>query len=71
MIAPYLEKLAEQTTGKVSFYKIDVDAEQEFAQSQNITAMPTMKVFQDGNLIKEIVGADLQGLVETLRELID
>lgn len=70
MIAPYLERLAEQTAGKVSFYKVDVDAEPALAQSQNITAMPTMKVFQDGNLVKEIVGADLQTLVETLKELI-
>lgn len=69
MIAPRLEELATQYTGKVSFYKVDVDEEQDITMSQGITAMPTLKFFKDGQLYKTIVGADLQLIISTLQEL--
>lgn len=68
-IAPHLEELASKLTGQVTFYKVDVDAEMWLAQSQEITAMPTMKVFKDGQVIETIVGADLQTLVNTLQSI--
>jgi thioredoxin 1 len=48
MIAPYLEEMSTKLEGKASFYKVDVDAEQDLSQSQGITAMPTVKVFNNG-----------------------
>lgn len=69
-IAPHLEELASKLAGKVNFYKVDVDAEQWLAQDQDITAMPTMKVFQDGAIVETIVGADLQTLVNVLQRLV-
>lgn len=69
-IAPHLEELASKLVGKVNFYKVDVDAESWLAASQGITAMPTMKIFQDGSLIETIVGADLQKLVNVIQGLV-
>lgn len=69
-IAPHLEELATKLTGKVNFYKVDVDEEQGLAASQEITAMPTMKVFKDGSLVETIVGADLQKLVNVIGGLV-
>ena len=69
-LAPYLEKLAEQTTGKVTFYKVDVDAQWWLAIQESIRAMPTMKIYKDGSLFKEIIWADLQTLTDTLRGMI-
>jgi thioredoxin 1 len=48
MLAPYLEEMATKLEGKASFYKVDVDSEQALSQAQNITAMPTIKVFNNG-----------------------
>ena len=62
MISPYLEEMQEKLGDTVTFYKIDVDDEGALAATQNITAMPTLKIFKDGQVVKTIVGADLEGL---------
>ncbi|ODV63541.1 thioredoxin family protein [Ascoidea rubescens DSM 1968] len=67
MIAPILEKLSEKHTG-VSFYKVDVDAVPDVSHDQDITAMPTLKFFKDGKLIKTVVGANIQEIQRTIVE---
>ena len=62
MIAPYLEQMDTQLGDTVSFYKVDVDQERMLAAQQDITAMPTLKIFNNGKEVQTIVGADLQGL---------
>ena len=62
MIAPYLDQMQEQLWDAVTFYKVDVDQENAIAAAQGITAMPTLKIFNNGQEVKTIVGADLQGL---------
>lgn len=69
MIAPYLDQLATQYAGKVSFYKIDVDEQPFLSQSQGIRAMPTFKFFKDGANVETVVGADLQKIMDTLASL--
>jgi len=70
MIAPYLDEMSEKLAWKVSFYKVDVDQEQSIASTQGITAMPTMKIFQDWQEIKTIVGADLKAVWTALQEML-
>lgn len=70
MIAPYLDEMSEKLTWQISFYKVDVDEEQIIARLQNIQAMPTMKIFKDGQEVKTIVGADLKALRTALQEMI-
>jgi thioredoxin 1 len=41
-LSPLVEDLAEKYAGKIIVYKVDVDAEQELAQSMGITSMPTL-----------------------------
>ena len=60
MIAPYLAQMDEQLGDAVSFYKVDVDADRTLAAEQDITAMPTLKIFNNGQVVETIVGADLQ-----------
>jgi len=62
MIAPYLDEMEEKLEWKVQFYKVDVDQENQLAWAQWVTAMPTMKVFKDGQAVETIVGADLKWL---------
>lgn len=41
-LSPLLEDLAVKYKGKIIVYKVDVDAEQQLAQSMGITGMPTL-----------------------------
>lgn len=70
MIAPYLEQMQEQLGDQVTFYKVDVDQENMIAMQQGITAMPTLKIFNNGQVVKTIVGADLQWLWDGIQEQI-
>ena len=60
MIAPYLEQMDQELGDSVSFVKVDVDQERMLAAEQDITAMPTLKIFNNGQVVETIVGADLQ-----------
>ena len=71
MLAPYLEEMSTKLNGSVTFYKVDVDAEQELSMTQNITAMPTIKVFKDGVEFRMIRGADTQAIWTAVNDAID
>jgi thioredoxin 1 len=55
MMAPILESFTKEKGIKLA--KIDVDAEPELAQMFNIMAIPTILIFQNGEVMKQIVGA--------------
>lgn len=48
MVAPILEKLAQEYEGKVDFYKVDTDKEQKLAMILKIQYLPTV-MFLNGN----------------------
>lgn len=41
MMAPIVEEMAKAYAGKVDFYKVDIDKEQELAQTFGIQSIPT------------------------------
>lgn len=55
MIAPILEKAAEE--GKVKVVKVDVDNEQEVAAKFGIRGIPTLMLFKKGIKVGTKVGA--------------
>jgi len=42
MVAPVLEDLSKEYTGKINIYKVDTEAEQELAGAFNIRSIPSM-----------------------------
>ena len=49
MVAPILEELSDDYSGKVNIYKVDTEAEQELAAAFGIRSIPSMLfVPQDG-----------------------
>jgi len=42
MVAPIMEELAKEYDGKISIYKVDVDAEPEIAAAYGIQSIPTI-----------------------------
>ncbi len=61
MLGPIIEELAKDMSGKVVFGKLNVDQNMATANKYRISAIPTMLVFKNGNLIDKIVGAYPKG----------
>ena len=56
MVAPILEEIAYQNEG-LTIVKLNVDENPAIAASYGITSIPTMNVFQGGQVVKSIIGA--------------
>ena len=57
MVAPILEKLAQEYDGKVDFYKVDTDKEQKLGMILKIQYLPTVLFAKDGAQPEKSVGA--------------
>lgn len=57
MLAPTIEKLAEKYDGKVKVCKLNVDDEGAIAAANAIVSIPTVIIFNDGKVVKKIIGA--------------
>ena len=57
MIAPVLEELADEYQGKLKVCKMDVDANTETAPRYGIRGIPTLIVFNNGDVAGTQVGA--------------
>jgi thioredoxin 1 len=56
-IAPALEELATQYKGQLKIAKVDVDENQQIAQTYGIRSIPTLLMFKGGKVIEQLVGA--------------
>jgi thioredoxin 1 len=56
LIAPLVEELASEYSGRVKVAKVDVDDNQNLAIRYNIMSIPTLGVFRGGEMIDRIVG---------------
>ncbi len=68
MMGPILESLAEELGEKVVIGKVNVDENQNLAAQFQIMSIPNMKIFKNGEVVEEIVGArskdDLKAVLE-------
>lgn len=55
MVAPVLEAISEENN--VRLLKINVDEETELADALNITSIPVIMLYNNGEKVKHIVGA--------------
>lgn len=71
MVAPILEEIAKENGDKLIIGKLNVDENPAVSGRLGIRSIPTMNVYQNGELIKSIVGAkskkdllaDLTGII--------
>src|SRR5579863_4180817 len=56
MIAPILDELADEYSGKVSIGKVNIDDHQNLAAQFGVRAIPTLLLFQNGEVAEQIVG---------------
>jgi thioredoxin 1 len=56
MIAPVLEELADEYDGRVKIGKLNIDEHQGVAAEYGIRAIPTLLLFNKGQVAEQIVG---------------
>jgi thioredoxin 1 len=57
MIAPILEEIAGEYTGKVTIAKLNIDENPQTPPKYGIRGIPTLMLFKDGNVEATKVGA--------------
>jgi thioredoxin 1 len=57
MVSPILDEISAEHGQKLTIVKVNVDEEPQLAQQYGITSLPALQVFQNGEVVKSIVGA--------------
>lgn len=57
IIAPILSELAKNFEGKLKLGKLNVDENPDLAQIYHIRSIPNLKIFKNGQVVEEIIGA--------------
>jgi thioredoxin 1 len=55
-IAPILDELADEYAGRVRVGKINIDEHQALAAQYGVRAIPTLLIFQNGEVAEQIIG---------------
>ncbi|WP_034062540.1 thioredoxin [Lacinutrix jangbogonensis] len=56
MVGPIIDQISDEYEGKAVVGKLDVDANQEFASKYGVRNIPTVLVFQNGEVVGRQVG---------------
>ncbi len=71
-LAPTLEALAQEYTGKMKFFGVDIDDARATAQRFGIQSVPTMILFKNGEVVGQAVGnrpkSDIAGMIDQVLE---
>ncbi|MBQ5777397.1 MAG: thioredoxin [Oscillospiraceae bacterium] len=56
MLAPTIDEIADDFSGRAAIYKVNVDEEGELAAKFGIMSIPTLIIFKDGKVSDKLVG---------------
>jgi thioredoxin 1 len=56
MLSPILDELAQEYDGRVRIGKVNIDDHQELAAQYGIRSIPTLLLFQQGQVAEQLVG---------------
>jgi thioredoxin len=68
MVAPVVDELAREHSGKLLVGKVDTDRAPDLSVKFAIRGIPTLILFRDGAEVGRVVGLDAQGLRDLVRE---
>jgi thioredoxin 1 len=55
-LSPVIEELAADMGDKVKFVKVNVDENRSLAQKHDVTGLPTMILFKNGQAVEKLTG---------------
>jgi len=56
VLGPVIESLSKEYDGKIKVAKVDVDANQQIAMQYGIRSIPTVMLFDKGQIVDTIIG---------------
>jgi thioredoxin 1 len=63
-LGPVLDAIAVQEAGRVDVVKLNVDENPRTAQRYGILAVPTISLFRDGTVVKQVIGVRSKSALE-------
>lgn len=57
-LAPILEHVADEVKDKAVVAKLNVDENPKISMEHRISAIPTVKLFKDGEVVEEFIGVN-------------
>jgi thioredoxin 1 len=63
-VGPVLMEIAEEHADKISIVKLNVDENPETAMKYQITSIPAMKLYSNGEVVKTVIGAKPKPAIE-------
>ncbi|MGL5346599.1 MAG: thioredoxin [Peptostreptococcaceae bacterium] len=71
MLAPVFQEAANELPSNVKFFKVDIDQSLDLARQYNVSSVPTVMIFRDGNLVDTLVGfMPKDKLVESIKKFV-
>ncbi len=72
MVAPILDKLANEMAGKVLIAKVNTDEDSQWSQKYGVQGIPTMLFIANGKIIHRQVGALPEGMLrDTITQFLE
>jgi thioredoxin 1 len=70
MMGPIIDQLFEETKGEYKIGKVNVDENPQISQKYGIMSIPTLAIFKDGRLVKQLLGVQSkESLIDELKKL--
>lgn len=70
MIAPIIEEIANEMSGKIVVAKLDIESAQNTTAKLNVTSIPTIIIFKGGEEVNRVVGVrDKESLLGIIKEV--
>jgi thioredoxin 1 len=65
-LAPIVEDLAKEHSGKIDFYKLNIDENADTTTNFKIKGIPTLLLFKNGKVVDQIVGAVPKSTIQSM-----
>lgn len=68
VLMPLLQRLAEEYQGRFLLAKVNSDEQQALATQWSVRSLPTVKLFRDGQVVDEFLGAQAEPVIRSVLE---
>lgn len=70
ILSPIVDELSEEYNGKIKFCKMNTDENPYTPSQYDITAIPTLIIFKDGEVVEKLVGVQPKSVLKRVLDTI-